>query len=548
MKKIYLLLYMAFFAIISMAQISPSKKAIPASRYLFHRADNIVLQQQNKAVDMLNLPSDNPMTEQPKGVNYTNVNRSGRGYYSSVLGVDFGEYTCTLGEYVMGDDNNVYIKNPFSQKKTNSYLKLERLSGDTLIARLPQTIGLDEGHKTFVTRMVLKIFEDDKYTYTPDTLSDNTIASDMKFVMRNDSIIQLSEGRNEEYNHPKTILGEMSSEGYWTGFGDDEQVWSLINDPMTALPENAVATTYQMSYLPTDSTTVSKTVRVAFDGNNVYINTPDNTEEWIKGVITGNKAVFKLQYLGRNEAENCHVYFIPATFTLVNHFSNYKDADELIFEYNAEEKSLKSAKGTSLFVSAGKILSENNKLFAYDEPQFVKFVEKPATPAAPEIRSATSNVTGWGGSIEYVIKVEDTEGNYISEDKLFYRVYFDNETEPFVFIDADGEQMTEIPYNYTDGFSFFNIKGVRYIVSLMKEFNRVGIEEIYKGGGETRVSETTWYDVVSDEIRNVDNNENVKSITYYTLSGKQINKPANGLFIQVTTYADGSKKSMKIIR
>ncbi|WP_148295521.1 hypothetical protein [Prevotella dentasini] len=280
MKKIYLLLLTAFVATISMAQVVPPTNTRPVSQNGFLPVDNILLQQGQSMANIFKAPSDNPITQQPEGTNYTNVNRSGRGYYNSVLGVDFGEYTCTLGEYVVGNDNNVYIKNPFSQQRTNSYLKLERLSGDTLIARLPQAIDTKNGEKTFAMRMVMKMLDDEHFTYSPDTLSDKTIASDMKFIMRNDSIIQLSDGKEEQYGRPKTILGEMSEDGYWTGFGDDEEIWSLIKETATTLPEGLTIEDYQLRYAPTDSTLSSQMVKVAFDDKNIYISNLSQGNEW----------------------------------------------------------------------------------------------------------------------------------------------------------------------------------------------------------------------------------------------------------------------------
>ena len=49
------------------------------------------------------------------------------------------------GTYVIGDDDCVYLKSPFTFFPTQSYLKLEHLNGDTLVAHMPQAILAQSG-------------------------------------------------------------------------------------------------------------------------------------------------------------------------------------------------------------------------------------------------------------------------------------------------------------------------------------------------------------------------------------------------------------------
>jgi hypothetical protein len=52
--------------------------------------------------------------------------------------------------------------------------------------------------------------------------------------------------------------------------------------------------------------------------------------------------------------------------------------------------------------------------------------------------------------------------------------------------------MTAVPYGFTDGYDFYDTKV--YLDDLYTEdFNRIGIQSIYAGGGEERRSEISWF-------------------------------------------------------
>ncbi|MCI6161110.1 MAG: hypothetical protein PUH24_06740 [Prevotellaceae bacterium] len=112
--------------------------------------------------------------------------------------MEFGQFTRSLGELVEGNDHHPYVKNPFCQKPTGSYLKLEACGGDTLMARLPQAISVEDGNTTYAMRLVLKVVGEE-FTYIPDTLADHTVDAGVKFVWRNDSRIQINKGYGAFY-------------------------------------------------------------------------------------------------------------------------------------------------------------------------------------------------------------------------------------------------------------------------------------------------------------------------------------------------------------
>lgn len=495
--------------------------------------------------------SDAIINTQPAGIVYTNVNRSGCGFfYSYFTGNDFGYYTCTLGEYVQGDDGNVYIKNPYSQKKTGSYIKLEPLAGDTLVAHMPQAITELDDEKTYAMRLRLHV-ADEGFTYYPDTLADGTIDADVKFVMRNDSIIQLGEGIDQGADIPKTILGEVNADGIWTGFGDDNVVYSIIHEQPAVLPQGAVLLDYRLHYAVNDTTSGDKMLKLAIvDEKDIYVENPIDPQQWMRGEISGDKAVFKTQYLGRNEDENCHQYLVPATCVAGKHGNDYTMTESLTFDYNVAEKTFTALPGYALLVNAGTDnVTHDNRLATFDDPVLMPYVEVSATPAAPVINKATSDDTGWGGSLEFKIKTEDVDGNYIDGSKLYYRIFFDNAETPYSFTDKSGNAMIDVPCDYTDDSKFFYFSGVHYIISIPLQFKKVGIQSVNMSGGEEKVSTTTWYVIEGSGINGIVAEKQVTGVACYDLSGRRMSgADVQGICVKVTTFSDGSREALKVVR
>lgn len=488
----------------------------------------------------------NIITEVPAGGIYSNANRSGCGFfYSPFSGQELGQFTCTLGDLVTMDDGSIYVKNPFSQRQTGTYIKLEKESEGKYVAHLPQAISVEDNDTTYAMRMVVKIVGE-KFTYIPDTLEDNTIKTDVEFTLRNDSLIQTSDGRNAQ-GLPYAILGEADAKGRWKGFGDDEVIYSVINEEPLSPSESADIQTYQMSIKNSLGEIEHTTIKVAFEGNHVFLRLPYAKNQWAYGTIDGTTAIFKKHYMGRNEAESCHQYFVPCKYTN----EEYTMMDEMPLSFNTITKELVAKEGYAMVINAGKQdVGMNNRLATYNAPILTLFIEKPATPANPFINSVFKDETGWdlGSIITFSIKAEDINGNYITQEKLYYRVYRDTPDSPYPFY-IDGKEVTDIPSTYTNSESFFIQDGMNYIiVHFVGDFTKIGIQEVYKGGEETHTSDIIWYDTSTAGIESATNSKTVKNVNYYTLSGTQVSHPAHGTFIQVTTFEDGTKRAIKLIK
>lgn len=490
--------------------------------------------------------SQDIITDTPTGGTYMNVNRSGRGFFrSSFSGQEFGQFTCTLGDLVATSDGHIYMKNPLSQRKTGSYIRLDKESDGRYVAHLPQAISTEDGQTTYAMRMVLRT-QGDLFTYVPDTLADKSIKTDVWFTFRNDSLIQDSEGRGVR-KLPKVILGECNNKGIWKGFGDDEVVYSVIKDEVISPQPTTTTENYQLEYRTEDNEMRHVPAKVAIEGSKFFIQLPYYDKRWIHGIFDGTKVVFASHYMGRNEKENCHQYLVPCSYV----GKSFRVAEKLTLNYDTDTKELTCEKGYALVINAGdQFVIDRNRLAVYKQPVLSPFVEQPATPKAPEIISVHKDDSGYGlgSTIGFKIKAEDTEGYYISTEKLYYRLYLDDSNKPYKFY-IDGNKVSDILSTYTDGTTFFIQNDVNYIITdLGDEFTKVGIQEVYKGGGEVHTSDITWYNLSPDGINSVNADTSVQSVEYYTLSGVRIAHPFGGLFIRRTTYADGTVTSVKIAR
>ena len=94
----------------------------------------------------------------------------------------------------------------------------------------------------------------------------------------------------------------------------------------------------------------------------------------------------------------------------------------------------------------------------------------------------------------------DVEGNPLLVGKLSYQYFTDvNHTiSPLTLSPSDytmlWADMTEIPYTFTDDWDIYNYR--LYLNMDISTWNKIGIQSIYRGGGEERKSEIFWYTMV----------------------------------------------------
>ncbi|MDO4511917.1 MAG: hypothetical protein Q4B68_08890, partial [Bacteroidales bacterium] len=112
------------------------------------------------------------------------------------------------------------------------------------------------------------------------------------------------------------------------------------------------------------------------------------------------------------------------------------------------------------------------------------------------------------------------------------------------------EDLTDIPYGFCD--SYYDIymststsKATIYFYD--KAWDKLGVQSIYRGGGEERRSNVVWVKKAPTAITDVDA-RTAKSISYFNISGQRIAQPTQGICIKRTQWTDGTVTTEKIAK
>lgn len=487
-------------------------------------------------------PKRSIISTQPSGILHDNLYRNSFAYFAYYGYIFPDNVNGAIGAYVAGNDGHYYIKNPISQYATG-WLEATKGTGDTLVVTTPQYVLQEEYEDSlydyYINRMALETTSEGS-SYVVDSVS-NTV----KFVLRNDSLIQVDD----------VLLGLTDATGSWTGFGDMENVYApnkdkeVVADLGNSEPEN-----YSLTYAETDTTTDGCIVKVAINGNDIYVKglSEHIPEKWAKGTINGKKAEFLSdQYLGADTISGYHIYFKGAgskrtTYSDDTPYDSLFATNKVVFDYDPIAKTLKS--DSVILLNGGK--NAINYLEKYARPAFKPFNDVAAVPANPAFTTfkAFSSSDGYG-YFEFNLPKADVNGDFIDPTKLYYNVYLDDEV--FTFLPDEysklTSEMTDIPATYSDSWDFFASGTAHTVYYYETGFDKIGVQSIYKGGNTTNKSDIVYY-VVPTSIQNtVASTTDAVSETYADISGRKVYRPTKGLYVKTLHYADGSVKSVKVL-
>lgn len=440
---------------------------------------------------------------------------------------------------VLGDENKVYVYNPITQYDTYSYIVGQR-DGDTITFHTPQIVDVQynedytESTNIYATKFRKKKLSATSYTFVADSVN-----TDLKYVIKGDSISLVG--------GDSIMLALANAEGTWGGYGNAGDVLRKFTDTTVEVPADAEELTYAMKC--SDGT--GKGVSVVFKDNDIYIKgiASAHPDSWVKGNIVGSTITIpSMQYLGLNETYGYYFYLAGAKRKEV-----YDPSDDVTYiEYELvpnitmtlDEKSRTFKTDLSLLYNAGNgILSYDA---AYDSPEFSPFNDVATTPATPIISTYMeyNEDAGYGGLI-FTLPTEDVNGNWINPEKMKYIIYGDDKAYEFTtdLYTCIEENMTEVPYSFTDDLDFVLQDGEHIVYLYEGGFSKMGIQSVYYGGGERTVSPIVYQ--TSDGIK-VKTSVPVTT-EFYDLQGRRLTNPTLGLTIMKAIYADGSVKTIKYI-
>jgi hypothetical protein len=275
-------------------------------------------------------------------------------------------------------------------------------------------------------------------------------------------------------------------------------------------------------------------VFVVIDNNDIYVKGLSEylTDGWVKGTIADGVATFPAAYMGIFEfwGDAYELNFDGATFTV-----------------NDDASVLTAPDGYTTSVE-GEILDE------FINVTLTKAVAEIATPATPTITEFTED--DYGHYVKMTIPAKDVDGNDIFAALLSYQLLVDRNGEQSVYeFTTDNyefieENMTVVPYNFTDYYDI-DVAGKQvYIYGDIDEWSAIGVKSIYTVGDksrETRESEIFWYQLKPTAISEVNTN-NVVETNYYDLQGRKVDANATGLLIKQMRMQDGTTRAVKVMR
>lgn len=537
---------------------------------------SLVPNKQGEAILNRDLPIylEDPITEAPQGTEYADLLRKGFSYYLED-GFVFGGYKDgKLGNYVMGNDGNIYLRQPFSSLALNTYLMLEPVNDTTFVAHTPQCIyKLDQGYTTevmYATRLVFTVLGSNSFTYQPESLSNGDYNTDMVFIYKDgvlrqqiDSIVTMN---GEQY--PYELLGSTNANGGWFGFGDGNIHISAMDESPVALPAGAgsqqVTLIYQVlnTILETgvDRPAISEYAEVDDD---IYLCLPfkyNDNGYWAKGSLNPSGTIsFEKQYIGIDEEHSCHLWMMPVSYrdTVIIYDEDYKECyriydevDEIVFD-RANGYIQSHSPYTMLITSSP---TQMDVAMSFSDPRTSIYEVGPATPVDPYFTGVAEYEDDWFGYFIFNTPNISVNGSYLEPDSMYYNVFVNGSIEPYTFTPEEywalEEPITNVPYSFDDEQDIAFL-GYSHQIFFYEPWESIGLRSIYIYNGETHYSDIVWHHHFPSEINEnpaeqYDEAEAV-AIEYFDLLGRKVMKPENGVYIKVLIMKDGIRHSKKVL-
>ena len=174
-------------------------------------------------------------------------------------------------------------------------------------------------------------------------------------------------------------------------------------------------------------------------------------------------------------------------------------------------------------------------------------VDEPAVPATPAVLYFEYYDDEDMGFVVLDIPVTDPDGKPLMTDLLGYQLFCDygEGPEPYIFwADIYGfeDDQTVIPYSFNDDMNILMGGQLVVVYFIGQDIQRIGVQSVYEGGGETNLSEIGWYDLNASSVTSIVADDN-RTVEYYDLMGRRVDagKLTRGIYVT----SDGRKILVK---
>ena len=270
---------------------------------------------------------------------------------------------------------------------------------------------------------------------------------------------------------------------------------------------------------------------VGFDGDDIYVQGLCSylPTAWVKGHLEGDSYVFENgQYFGPL------VWFGDIyPLYLMGCFPETLEAQPLTLTPDPETGALVAQQWYG-------ICADNVDVMWYDmlgNVVLTPMVDEAAVPAEPSVLYFEYYDDEELGFLVLEIPIVDVEGNPLLTSLLGYQLFCDygDGPEPYIFwADIYGfeDDQTVIPYDFNDDMNILMGGQLVVVYFIGEDIQRIGVQSVYEGGGETNLSEIGWYNLNSTCVTSItaDNNQ---AIEYYDLTGRRVDpaKLSPGIYV-----------------
>jgi hypothetical protein len=452
----------------------------------------------------------------------------------------FHEYGIA-GEIVFDDaTKTAYLKNPVSYLPYNTYIK-GSYDDSTITFNFPQPLFDSYGTIYYAYR----------FDYTEDSTGGwfeaDPEQQTVKFNIAADGTVEM-----ENTNDGDFIIGVYDTElKEWRGYGDYNINLTPFNQQaLTAadMPEGFAENLQNWQLVADRSSALPKVAE--YDGK-IYIANlfESNPDAMIVGTIDGDKVTFTSgQFVGIDKTTNYYAYFYGMTTTEttdpdVGTIITFNKSDKIVFTLDREAQTLSST-GSCGFANDK---PDSPYVFStFIKPVITHLGESYSTvPADPTELEFTEYQPGMG-VLSFCIDNINADGKVLDENKLFYRIYVDDQLFTFsadeYYVDED---MTDVPFNFTEGWDFLITGNKRGILFYYDESpQKFAVQLVYKDGDTETASNLVTLDLA--HLNAATYTKTIDFIEYLDLYGRVVVNPTNGVYIQRTTFTDGATSTTKI--
>lgn len=279
-------------------------------------------------------------------------------------------------------------------------------------------------------------------------------------------------------------------------------------------------------------------VDVAFSNDTVYVAglAPDAPDDFVPGTLKDGKLSFKSGYILSSHP----LRYIRLIGTSVDGYDEW-GYPELSMTMTYDFEATDNNKAFTMTPPENYIVEASyfnlNMINGINNARFFYYAgDVPATPATPSV----SDWNETDGVLRFIVPCTDVDGNFINPEHLTYRIELDgtpHTLSPDEYYMVP-EEMTEIPYNFTDSYDVYSNGDAKTIFLHAPSFDDVKIISTYTVDGDARQSAAGGLAAITDVT---DNGSDIIETVYIDMLGRRVAAPAAGqIMIKKTVRSDGS--------